>query len=201
MLPIHEPILIAFCGLSGSGKTTRAQQMARQLDAVLFEQDWTLIEQAHRPGPHFKQKFDLAEADALIRALLDGRPAVCLGFDQVTRRRDMWIVLPPRPIIVVEGVLALHIPVVRERANVKFWVEAPLEVCEARQLARFERQGWYQGLARDEMLARIQGKRVEEAPAILEQKAWCDWVIDNSAPSQPALVETPEYAALPQRAA
>ena len=131
----EKPLVIAVVGLSGSGKSTVGARLADRLNATLFQQDTTLIEPGKRRGPGFVAKFDLEEAAVIVDKLCAGIPVSYLGYSQVTRRRDQPITLLPRPVIIVEGVLALRIPGLRERADVKLWVEAPLAVCEARQLA------------------------------------------------------------------
>jgi hypothetical protein len=55
-----------------------------------------------------------------------------LSYSQVSGTRDRQIALLPSPIVIVEGVLALHIPVVRDSSTVKLWIQAPLRIAEAR---------------------------------------------------------------------
>jgi hypothetical protein len=64
--------------------------------------------------------------------------------------------------------------------NLNFWVEDPLEVAEARQVARWKHEGWFPRVPEEEVRWRIVSKRTEEVPLIMEQRWLCDWVIDNA---------------------
>ncbi|MFN8472536.1 MAG: AAA family ATPase [Anaerolineae bacterium] len=176
-----ERLLVVFVGQSGSGKTTLARLLAETMSAVVFEQDTTLIEQRNRRSPAFLDKFDLEAADAYVSALLAGQPVTYMGYSQITRRRDTPIALLPRPIIIVEGVLAGHLRVVCEYPNTRqFWIETSQAEADARQLARVETEGWLAGMSRQEVLHRIASKHTQEAAIVEAQRAKCDFILDNS---------------------
>ena len=175
---------ISITGLSGSGKTTLAKRLAERLDGTLVQQDWMLIPSARRSGPGVANKFDFDEGNHVITELYDGRRVSFLGYSQETGARDRQITLVPSHNLIVEGVLALHIPVVRDRSQIRFWIDTPLQLAEARQLARWRTEGWPRASTREEALQRIRAKRVEEVPIILAQRPSCDLIIDSSSPLQ-----------------
>lgn len=167
-------------GVSGCGKTTVAHDVGQPLNATIVSQDSTLIERERRSGPGFIEKWDLDMADRLLTQLLAHQSIQYMGYSQKTAKRDQWIALSSRPLIIFEGVLPFMVPAVRKYAALTFWVEAPLEVCEARQLARWQRDGWYPGQPEEEVIRRILIKRTEELPIILEQRRLCRYAIDNA---------------------
>lgn len=139
--------IIVLTGLPGSGKTTIARDMARDLGALLFEQDTMIIERTKRPGPDFISKFAFDESEHLLTKLLRFRPIEYAGYSQTTGKRDQLITLTPKPLLIIEGVLALMIPLVQKCAKMTFWVETSPQVCETRQFARWKNEGWFPGLS------------------------------------------------------
>lgn len=179
-LGLAGPKMIALAGYSGCGKSTIAYRMSRKLGATLFQLDWTLIERDKRRSPDFIDKFDLQEAEEIIKKLCAFQPVTYLAYSQVTAKRDHRITLVPSHTLIIDGILSLLIPFVREHA-LTFFVDAPIETCEARQFRRWRNEGWYPGVEEEEVRRRILVKRTEELPFVLELRRYCHWVLDNSA--------------------
>ncbi len=87
---------------------------------------------------------DSLDVDLLVShldGLLAGRPAEVPVYDFTTHTRTGTTRrVDPRPVIVVDGILVLAFPVIRERLDVSVFVEAPAEVRLARRLDRDVRE-------------------------------------------------------------
>jgi adenylate kinase family enzyme len=180
--------LIAIVGGSGAGKTTLARALAAQFDAVVVSQDWFLRPRPERPSPAFLDKYDFAAMEQALRRLLGGRTVQFAPFDQRTRARGGFITLEPRPVCIVEGVAALYSPLVRRRADVRIFLDAPATEREERQIRRLDEEGWYAGQDRGALRAAIQAKKTTEDPTIRRQAALGQRIVNTAALSVPEIV-------------
>jgi predicted kinase len=85
-----QPLLVVFCGLPGTGKTSLAKRLAARLDAAYLRIDE--IEQAmKRAGMREIGAAGYGVAMALARSNLDlGRPVVADGVNPVQESRAGW---------------------------------------------------------------------------------------------------------------
>lgn len=154
-------VVIGIAGGSGSGKTT---VMRRVVDAfgpgqiALVDHDAYYRELSHL-GPEERARYnfdhpDALETDLMVRhldALLAGDTIDKPTYDFGTHsRRDEVETVPPRPVIVVEGILVLAEPQLRERMDIKLYVDAAPDV---RLMRRIRRDLDERGRALDDVLA------------------------------------------------
>ena len=142
--------MIGVVGGSGAGKTTLAWGLEDRLGADVsvlwfdeYYHDLVHLTPDERALVNYDHP-DSLDVDLLVShldGLLAGRPAEVPVYDftphtrtGTTRRVD------PRPVIVVDGILVLAFPVIRERLDVSVFVEAPAEVRLARRLDRDVRE-------------------------------------------------------------
>ena len=142
-----RPYLIGVAGGSNSGKTTIAERLAdvvgdRQISLIRLDSyyvampDLTLEQRAAMNYDH-PDAFDWELLDEHIAALSAGRPVDVPVYDfaDYNRTAATTPVLPTR-VIVVEGILVLWEPRLRERFDLKLFVDAPADLRIIRRLRR-----------------------------------------------------------------
>jgi uridine kinase len=139
------PIVIAIGGCSGSGKTTLAAELATQLDATLFPLDLYYRDLSQFPlDSRHKRNFDhpdSLESELIldhVRKLANGEPIHRPVYDFATHSRvaDTHDLITPNPVVIVEGILALHYPELQPLYTLTIYVDAPHDVCLARRIHR-----------------------------------------------------------------
>ena len=137
-------------GGSGAGKTTLAWGLEDRLGADVsvlwfdeYYHDLVHLTPDERALVNYDHP-DSLDVDLLVShldGLLAGRPAEVPVYDFTTHTRTGTTRrVDPRPVIVVDGILVLAFPVIRERLDVSVFVEAPAEVRLARRLDRDVRE-------------------------------------------------------------
>jgi uridine kinase len=148
LLP-QRPLILGIAGCSGSGKTTLARELTQQLSATLLPLDFYYICLSHLPpDERALQNFD--HPDSLEHTLLarhvadlaDGRPIErpIYDFTTHTRVRDRTETVASSPVLIVEGILALHYPSLRSLFDFSIYVNAPNQICLNRRIYRDMRE-------------------------------------------------------------
>lgn len=143
--PDH-PLFIGIAGGSGSGKTTIASAVAQKLHdrVVLIEHD---AYYRHRPELSFEErtKVNYDHPDSLETELLVGHLAALRSGKAIERpvydftrhlRSDETIRVDPARVVVVEGILVLAEPTLREQLDLKVFVDTDPDIRLARRLQR-----------------------------------------------------------------
>jgi uridine kinase len=140
-------ILIGVAGGSGSGKTLVVQHMIQQLGSdrvVVLQQDSYYKDSSHLPfEERAKQNFDHPDAmdsDLLVQhveELLNGWTVDIPLYDFTTHtRRTETSRAGPHDIIVLEGILILDNPRLRELMDIKVYVDTDPDIRFIRRLKR-----------------------------------------------------------------
>jgi uridine kinase len=148
---VHElpakPFLIGVAGGSSSGKTTVAERLAElageehlallKLDSYYVPLDDLPREERESFDYDHPEAFDWALLNDHIAALVAGAPVPVPVYDYVeyTRSGDVRVVKPAQ-IVVVEGILVLWEPTLRERFDLKVFVDTDADVRLIRRLRR-----------------------------------------------------------------
>ena len=142
--------MIGVVGGSGAGKPTLVWGLADRLGAdvsVLWFDEYYHALVHLTPDERALVNYDHPDSldvDLLVShldGLLAGRPAEVPVYDFTTHTRTGTTRrVDPRPVIVVDGILVLAFPVIRERLDVSVFVEAPAEVRLGRRLDRDVRE-------------------------------------------------------------
>ena len=142
-----KPLIIGIGGGSGSGKSTVARKIAEALTpaSVAFmdmdayykhHTELTLDERRHLNWDHPEAfDFDLlaSQLDALARGEAVEKPV----YDFVSHLRDERTVqIPPADVVVIDGILLFVDPRVRDRCDVKIFVDADADVRLIRRIRR-----------------------------------------------------------------
>ncbi len=144
--------VVGIAGGTGSGKTTLALELMDRLGedkGVLIPNDAYYRDLSHlspsdRSGHNFDHP-DALETELLIthlKALAAGQPVEMPRYDFETHSRIEGEVksLDPRPVIVVEGVLVLADEALRDRLDLKIFVEAEPDTRLSRRLVRDQKE-------------------------------------------------------------
>ncbi len=142
--------MVGVVGGSGAGKTTLVRGLVDRLgsDASVlwfdeYYHDLVHLDPAERAVVNFDHP-DSLDVDLLVAhlaALLAGRPAEVPVYDFSTHTRTgRTRLVQPGPVVVVDGILVLAFPAIRECLDISVFVEAPAEVRLTRRLDRDVRE-------------------------------------------------------------
>ena len=141
------PVLIGLAGGTGSGKTSLARSIVRRIgvdNAVLLSQDAYYVDPSHLP---FEERTkinydhpDSYETSLLLEhldALKAGRAVPRLVYDYVEHARvDTGELIESAPVILLEGIMVLADKALRERFDMKLFIDTDADVRILRRLAR-----------------------------------------------------------------
>lgn len=135
--------VVLVAGISCSGKTTFAERLTEQLDALhLRLDDYYRGFDALSLDERRKINFDAPEAvehellHEHLTALKAGLPIHRPVYDHAGFARRGTTLESPRPFVVLEGLFALYWPEVWGLGDLRVFVETPVEVCLERRLFR-----------------------------------------------------------------
>ncbi len=147
VLQDKSTLVIGLAGGTGSGKTTVSAAVERAAgageivvlpqDAYYCAQPGVPVEVRQKTNYDEPSAFDtpllVAQLDALLRGETIERPVYDFTKDD---RAETTLRLSPKPVIVVEGILVLHDPLLRERFDLSVFVDAPPDERFIRRLER-----------------------------------------------------------------
>jgi uridine kinase len=140
-------MLIGIAGGTGSGKTTVAKAIRRELseeEVVMISQDMYYLNNSHLP-PEQREKINYDHPDAfdnelLIQQLTDlkegcqvQRPVYCFT---THLRLAETVPIKPAHVIILEGIMVLVNPDIRDLLDIKIFVDTDADVRFIRRLSR-----------------------------------------------------------------
>jgi uridine kinase len=140
-------VVIGIAGGSGSGKTTVQRRIFQRFgpaQIALLDHDAYYVDLADRSLEE-RARFNFDHPAALdtelmvahLDHLLAGEPIAKPTYDFSTHRRlEATERVEPRPVIVVEGILVLAEPALRERMDIKIYVDAADDLRLMRRIER-----------------------------------------------------------------
>jgi len=144
---VTKPFLLGVAGGSGSGKTTVAERLAGliggtelalvRLDAYYRDRNHLPFEERAAINYDHPDAFDWPLLLDHVQALLDGLEVEAPVYDFATYLRlPDRVRLAPARVIVVEGILVLYEPELRERFDLRVFVDTDADVRFIRRLER-----------------------------------------------------------------
>ena len=142
-----KPLIIGIAGGSGSGKSTVARKIAEALTpaSVAFmdmdayykhHTELTLDERRHLNWDH-PEAFDLDLLASQLDALARGEAVEKPVYDFVSHlRSERTVRIPPADVVVIDGILLFVDQRVRDRCDVKIFVDADADVRLIRRIRR-----------------------------------------------------------------
>ena len=181
-----KTLCIGVAGGTGSGKTTVANEIVRRIGRdriVIVNQDRYYHDLAHLDG-HQRSHHNFDHPDAIEERLLEkhiallkaGEAAPLPVYDFARHVRvaaTEWA--DPQPVILVEGILILAIPPLRELLDIKIFVDTDADLRFIRRLRRdmAERGRTVDGVV-DQYLATVRPMHLE---FVESSKRWADVII------------------------
>jgi uridine kinase len=145
VLAMPSVFVLGLAGASGSGKSTVAKRVGARLGGHVISMETYAVAVNHLSfDERAKQDYDAPEAtdvDLLqnhISKYAAGHAieAPIYDFGQHLRVRDRTTHVAPKPLLIVEGILALHYAELRPHYQLSIYLEAPDEVCFHRRKVR-----------------------------------------------------------------
>lgn len=179
-------LCIGVAGGTGSGKTTVANEIVRRVGRsriVTVNQDRYYHDLApldeHQRIHHNFDHPSAIEEDLLVehvRLLKAGRPAALPVYDFTRHVRTAATeVVHPQPVILIEGILILAIPGLRELLDVKIFVDTDADLRFIRRLRRdMEERGRSLESVVEQYLATVRPMHLE---FVESSKRWADVII------------------------
>lgn len=143
---VSKPLVLGIAGGTGSGKTTIALALVEAIGehAVRLDHD-SYYKDNSRLSPEERAEINYDHPDSLDNELLAQHIATLkrgiaiekpvYDFVDHARRAETTRVLPA-PVIVVEGILALAIPLLREEMDIKIFVDTDADIRLMRRIRR-----------------------------------------------------------------
>lgn len=142
-----RPRILGIAGPSGSGKTTIAKAIVERIksdDVLLLHHD-NYYRDLSEVSPEDRAEINYDHPDALenelfaehLDLLVEGHSVTVPRYDfhnhvRLERGREV----APKSIIIVEGILALAVPELRDRMDIKVYVDTDSDICFIRRAAR-----------------------------------------------------------------
>lgn len=144
---MKKPILIGIAGGTGSGKSTIAKEIYSRFNEdciAMIEQDSYYKDQSHIPfEERIKINYDHPKAfdtELLVehlKSLLNGEAIEKPMYDfEIHNRKEEKIKVEPKEIIILEGILILEDPNVRDLLDIKIYVDTDADVRIIRRILR-----------------------------------------------------------------
>jgi uridine kinase len=190
------PFLLGVAGGSGSGKTTVAERLAGfvgghdlallRLDAYYRDRNHLPLEERASINYDHPDAFDWALFLDHVQALADGLEVQVPVYDFATYLRlpDRVTVAPAR-IVVVEGILVLYEPELRDRLDLRVFVDADSDVRFIRRLRRdiAERQRTTESVI-EQYLATVRPSHLQ---FVEPSKRYADVIVPHGGRNAPAV--------------
>ncbi|MGN0010845.1 MAG: uridine kinase, partial [Marinilabiliaceae bacterium] len=140
-------LIIGVAGGSGSGKTTVVNKIVGGMDpkrvAVISQDNYyndnrdLTLEQRRKINFDHPDAIEFPLLISHLRQLREGRPVNIPTYSfVVSTRLDETVRVEPRDVIIVEGILVLAIPELRDLMNIKVFVDADADDRLARRILR-----------------------------------------------------------------
>ena len=143
---MENVLVIGIAGGSGSGKTTLQKRLLERFGDEIAALSHDNYYRAHDEMPFEERcKLNYDHPDAFetemmvsqLQILKSGSPIQCPTYDYTNHNRAKEVlIVEPRPVIVVEGILIFADPALRDEMDIKIFVDTDADVRLARRIRR-----------------------------------------------------------------
>jgi uridine kinase len=195
MVPF-QCLVVGVAGGTGSGKTTVARELAEALPdgrANIIEydsyyRDQTGLDDEARSAINYDHP-DALESELLVKhiqTLRSGEPADIPVYDFVRHTRsEESRKLAPCPVLIVEGIMALAVPKIRELFDIKIFVDTDADLRVFRRIRRdIEQRGRSFSSVREQYYEFVRPMHME---FVEPSKRWADLIVPEGGSNRVAL--------------
>ncbi len=189
-------LVVGVAGGTGSGKTTVASELAAALpdgrahivEYDSYYRDQTGVDDQTREAINYDHP-DALETELLVEhigLLRTGKPAEIPVYDFVHHNRSQETRrLEPRPVLIVEGIMALAVPAVRELFDIKIFVDTDADLRVFRRIRRdIEQRGRSFQSVRQQYYDFVRPMHME---FVEPSKRWADLIVPEGGSNRVAL--------------
>jgi uridine kinase len=142
---VKEVKIIGITGGSGSGKSTIVRKISEVCSDFVFIPQDNYYRSASYISNENITAFNFDHPDAFDMELLEEHLAMLKRYESIEmplydfvhhRRRDESVTVQPRPLVIIEGLMVLHSPKIRELLDLKLYVDTPDDIRFIRRLKR-----------------------------------------------------------------
>ena len=192
----QRPFFIGVAGGTCSGKTTIAESLARlagednvaliKLDSYYVASTDELLEEREKSNYDHPDAFDWPLLNDHIAALAAGASVPVPVYDYADYvRTDMVRLVDPARIVVVEGILVLYEPQLRDRFDLRVFVDTDADI---RLIRRLERDVRERGRTAESVVAQyLATVRPSHEQFIEPSKRYADVILPHGGMNEPAL--------------
>ncbi|MBU2711419.1 uridine kinase [Zooshikella harenae] len=143
----QKTILVGIAGASASGKSLLAQTLAKELPSkhlVVISEDSYYKDQSHltmeervKTNYDHPRSLDHGLLIQHMQELKKGNSVQVPVYDySIHNRRTETRTVQPTKVVIIEGILLLATPELREEFDLRFYMDTPLDICLLRRLQR-----------------------------------------------------------------
>lgn len=175
----RRPVMLAIAGDSAAGKTTLTRGIAAALGAdratALCVDDYHRYDRAERKNVPFTVLNPdcnyVGIMEQHLQLLAMGRPILKPVYDHATGELVRPVLVEPREVVIVEGLLPLHTKLARACFDITVYLDPPEDI---RREWKLRRDCAERGYTREQVLAELARREPESAAYIRPQRAWAD---------------------------
>lgn len=188
-------LFVGVAGGTGSGKSTVAAKIAEALDTRCATVEYDAYYRDRRDlSPEERARINYDHPDALeselllehLRALRRGRPVEAPLYDfQSHLRRLETRRIAPAPVIIVEGIMALAEPAIREFYDIKVFVDTDADIRLMRRIRRdLEHRGRTFQSVREQYYRTVRPMHLQ---FVEPSKRWADIIVPEGGDNRVAI--------------
>jgi uridine kinase len=195
-MPPRRPFMIGVAGSTCSGKTTVSERLADlagverlaliKLDSYYVSLSHLPIEERAKFNYDHPNAFDWPLLNEHLDMLANGQPVPVPIYDfTIYDRTDEVRMLPPARIVVVEGILVLYEPDLRDRFDLKLYIDTDADL---RFIRRLQRDVAERGRTPDSIIAQyLESVRPSHEQFIEPSKRYADGIFPRGGLNEPAI--------------
>ena len=192
----RRPFLIGVAGGTCAGKTLVCERLAERagedivalirLDSYQIDRTHQSVDERIAANYDHPDAYDWSLLNNHLAVLAAGEPVLAPTYDfTIHNRSDIVRPLAPAPVIVVEGILVLHDEALRERFDLKVYVDADADLRFIRRLTRDVEQ---RGRTPESIIAQyLTTVRPGHEQFIEPSKRFADVIVSGGGLNEPAI--------------
>lgn len=178
-----KPLTIGISGDSGVGKSLLSHSLAltfNESNTVMIEgDDYHRWERGHKEWSKHThldpQANHLLSMTNHLLELVRGKPVRKVSYDHATGKFTSSFEIKPSRVVIIQGLHTLYIKSLRERLDLKVFIDADPMV---RLSWVLQRDAEERGHSKEQILKRLEARRQDSENHILPQKNYADWIVE-----------------------